>query len=248
MNIKKLFSIFTLVVIVFATACTNKIKETNVRDTNEKPKEETKIIDSNGAEKAKLNLEFGAGKLNVDGNEEKLMKGKFIYSKKEWRPKIKYEVKDKEGEITISQPSLNGGNISLNKKEYNEWDINLNKKIPMEIKLNLGAGEFKADLNKINLKELNVEMGVGKLDLDISGNYKNNVKVDIQGGVGEATVYLSKSMGVKIKAEKGVGTINANGFIVEDGNIYKNSQYGKSKNNIDVNIEAGVGAINIKEK
>lgn len=56
------------------------------------------------------------------------MKGKFIYSKKEWRPEIKYEVKDKEGEITISQPSLNGGNISLNKKEYNKWDINLNEK------------------------------------------------------------------------------------------------------------------------
>ncbi len=74
-------------------------------------------------------------------------------------------------------------------------------------------------------------MGVGKVDLDISGNYQSNVKVDIQGGVGEATVYLPKSMGVKIKAEKGVGTINANGFIVEDGNIYKNSQYGKSKNN-----------------
>ncbi len=36
--------------------------------------------------------------------------------------------------------------------------------------------------------------------------------------------------------------------MVEDGDIYKNSQYGKSKNNIDVNIEAGVGAINIKEK
>ncbi|EKX78365.1 lipoprotein [Clostridium botulinum CFSAN001628] len=82
MNIKKLFSIFTLVVIVFTTACTNKIKETNVIDTNEKPREETKIIDSNGAEKAKLNLDFGAGKLNVSGNEEKFMKGKFIYSKR----------------------------------------------------------------------------------------------------------------------------------------------------------------------
>ncbi|MDU4600315.1 MAG: LiaF-related protein, partial [Clostridium sporogenes] len=100
----------------------------------------------------------------------------------------------------------------------------------------------------INLKELNVEMGVGKVDLDISGNYKNNVKVDIQGGVGEATVYLPKSIGVKIKAEKGVGAVNANGFIVEGENIYKNSQYGKSKNSIEVNIEAGVGAINIKQK
>ncbi len=213
-----------------------------------KPKEETKIVDTNGAEKTKLNLNFGAGKLNISGNEEKLMKGKFIYSKNEWKPEIKYEVKGREGALAISQSSLNGGNISLNKKEYNEWNINLNEKIPMEIKLNLGAGEFKADLNKINLKELNVEMGVGKVDLDISGNYKNNVKVDIQGGVGEATVYLPKSIGVKIKAEKGVGAVNANGFIVEGENIYKNSQYGKSKNSIEVNIEAGVGAINIKQK
>ncbi|ENK1243255.1 hypothetical protein AB2063_001390 [Clostridium botulinum] len=248
MNIKKLFSILMLLIIVFATACTNKIKVTNVRNTNEKPKEETKIIDSNGVEKAKVNLEFGVGKLNISGNEEKLMKGNFVYSKKEWKPEIKYEVKDKEGKIAISQSSLNGGNTSLNKKEYNEWDINLNEKIPMEINLNLGVGDFKADLNKINLKELKVEMGVGKVNLDISGDYKNNVKVDIQGGVGEATVYLPKSIGVKIKAEKGVGGVKANGFIMEDGNIYKNSQYGKSKNSIDVNIEAGVGAINIEQR
>jgi len=49
------------------------------------------------------------------------MKGKFIYSKKEWKPEIKYEVKGREGALAISQSSLNGGNISLNKKEYNEW-------------------------------------------------------------------------------------------------------------------------------
>ncbi|NFN88701.1 hypothetical protein FDF31_17215 [Clostridium sporogenes] len=248
MNIKKLCSIFILVIIVFATACTNKIKVTNVKNTNEKPKEETKVIDSNGAEKAKFNLNFGAGKLNISGNEEKLMKGNFIYSKKEWKPEIKYKVKDKEGKITISQPSLNGGNTSLKKNEYNEWNINLNEKIPMEINLNLGVGDFKADLNKINLKELKVEMGVGKVNLDISGDYKNDVKVNIQGGVGEATVYLPKSIGAKIKAEKGIGGVKANGFIVEDGNIYKNSQYGKSKNSIDVNIEAGVGAINIEQR
>ncbi len=177
MNIKKLFSILMLLIIVFATSCTNKIKVTNVRNTNEKPKEETKIIDSNGVEKAKVNLEFGVGKLNIGGNEEKLMKGNFIYSKKEWKPEIKYEVKDKEGKIAISQSSLNGGNTSLNKKEYNEWDINLNEKIPMEINLNLGVGDFKADLNKINLKELKVEMGVGKVNLDISGgDYKTMLK------------------------------------------------------------------------
>ncbi len=81
MNIKNFFYIY-ISSYSFTTACTNKIKETNVIDTNEKPREETKIIDSNGAEKAKLNLDFGAGKLNVSGNEEKFMKGKFIYSKR----------------------------------------------------------------------------------------------------------------------------------------------------------------------
>ncbi|EKO1911178.1 hypothetical protein PZQ55_000188 [Clostridium botulinum] len=247
MNIKKLFSIFTLVILVFATACTNKSEKATVSDTNEKPKEEIKIVEPNGAEKAKLNLNFGVGKLNISGNEEKLMKGKFIYSENEWKPEIKYEVKDKDGELEISQPGLKSGNVSLNNKR-NEWNINLNEKIPTEIKLSLGTGEFKADLSKINLKELNVGMGVGKVNLDISGNYKNNVKVNIEGGVGEATVYLPKSIGVKIKAEKGVGAVNANGFIVEGENIYKNSQYGKSKNSIEVNIEAGVGAINIKQK
>ncbi len=58
MNIKKIFSIFTLVVIIFATACTNKEEKHNVSYTNEKPKEETKIVDTNGAEKTKLKSKF----------------------------------------------------------------------------------------------------------------------------------------------------------------------------------------------
>ncbi|EJO5347828.1 hypothetical protein NRP93_001920 [Clostridium botulinum] len=247
MNIKKIFSIFIVSLLIFVTACTNKDEKHYTNDTQEKVKEETKIIETNGAAKTKLNLNFGVGKLNVSGNEDKLMKGNFIYSKEEWRPKIKYNVKNKEGELTISQPSLKNGNISLNNKR-NEWNINLNEKMPMHINLNLGVGESKVNLTEINLKELNVNMGVGKLDLDISGDYKNNVKVDIKGGVGEATVYVPKSIGVKVKAEKGLGEVNANGFIVEDRDIYKNSQYGKSENTIEINIKTGVGAINIKEK
>ncbi len=47
-----------------------------------KLKKKTKIIDSNGAEKAKVNLNFGVGNLNISGNEEKLMKGILYIVKK----------------------------------------------------------------------------------------------------------------------------------------------------------------------
>ncbi|WP_251860187.1 toast rack family protein [Clostridium sp. Marseille-Q2269] len=167
-----------------------------------------------------------------------------MYSKKEWKPEVKYEVKDKQGNISISQ------HLSKSDKDNtrNEWNINLNDKIPMYIKLGLGAGDFKANLSNVNLKELYVHMGVGRVNLDISGAYKNNIKVNIQGGVGEATVYLPKSIGSRIKVQKGVGAVNVNGFIQEEGDIYKNSQYGKTKNNIEVNIETGVGSIKVKQK
>jgi predicted membrane protein len=54
-------------------------------------------------------------------------------------------------------------------------------------------------------------MGAGKTTVDLTGDYAKSFDVSIQGGVGEATVLLPSDVGVKAKAEGGLGKINAEG-------------------------------------
>lgn len=244
MSIRKIFSIIALASVITITGCSN-INENN--ETSEIQKK-TQIVEAKGEDKVKLKLDLGAGKLNLSGESKNIMDGEFVYSKPEWKPIINYEVKNKEGQLKITQNASGFKNESVGDKDCNEWNIKVNNNTYMDIEMNLGGGEFKADLSKINLHNLDIGTGAGKLDLDISGDYKQDVKVDIEGGVVKTVVYVPKSMGVKVKAEKGVGEVKADGFIVENENIYKNSKYKKTKYNMEVNIEAGVGGIIIKQK
>jgi predicted membrane protein len=54
-------------------------------------------------------------------------------------------------------------------------------------------------------------MGAGKTTVDLTGDYAKSFDASIQGGVGEATVLLPSDVGVKAKAEGGLGKINAEG-------------------------------------
>ena len=62
----------------------------------------------------------------------------------------------------------------------------------------------------------------------------------MEGGVGEVTVMLPSDVGVKAKAEGGIGKINAEG-LKKVGDSYVNAAYGESDVTLDVDVEAASG-------
>jgi hypothetical protein len=88
-------------------------------------------------------------------------------------------------------------------------------------------------------------MGAGKTTVDLTGDYARGFDATIQGGVGQATILLPSEIGVKAKAEGGLGTIDAEGLEKVDDS-YVNDAYGESDTNLNVDITGGVGEINLK--
>jgi hypothetical protein len=88
-------------------------------------------------------------------------------------------------------------------------------------------------------------MGAGKTTVDLTGDYARNFDASIKGGVGEATVLLPSEVGVRARAEGGLGKINAKG-LQREGNSYVNDAYGNSDVTLDVDVQGGVGEINLK--
>jgi hypothetical protein len=57
------------------------------------------------------------------------------------------------------------------------------------------------------------------------GDYDRDFDASIEGGVGEATVLLPSEVGARVRAEGGLGKINAMGF-PREGDSYVNDAYG----------------------
>jgi hypothetical protein len=208
-----------------------------------KMQEESKSVDPKNADSARAKLQMGAGELNVTGGADQLMEADFSYNVSEWKPKVSYEVSGGEGELVVKQGSANGGSLSGGAR--NEWDINMNDEVPTDVVVQMGAGESDLDLDSLTLKGIDLKMGVGKTTVDLSGDYTQSFDASIQGGVGEATVLLPSDVGVKAKAQGGLGTINAEG-LKKVGDSYVNDAYGESDVNLGVEVQGGVGEINLK--
>ncbi len=53
--------------------------------------------------------------------------------------------------------------------------------------------------------------------MDLRGNPRHSYDVRIQGGVGEATVYLPKNVGIVANASGGIGEIRTDGLTERNG-------------------------------
>jgi hypothetical protein len=203
----------------------------------------SKSIQAQNAQSVRAKLEMGAGKLNLTGGADRLMEGEFSYNVSDWKPKVGYDVSDKKGELVVKQGSAKRAGLSGDAR--NEWDIRLNDEVPTDLVVQMGAGESDLDLDSLTLRGLNLQMGAGKTTVDLTGDYAKGFDASIQGGVGEAKVLLPSAVGVKAKAEGGIGKIDAKG-LRRVGDSYVNDAYGESDVNLSVDVQGGVGQINLE--
>jgi hypothetical protein len=208
-----------------------------------KMQEESKSVDLKNADSVRAQLKMGAGELHIIGGADQLMEADFSYNVSEWKPKVGYDVSGDEGELLVKQGGANSG--SLGAQARNEWDINFNEEVPTDLVVKMGAGESELDLDSLTLKGVDLQMGAGKSTVDLTGDYAKGFDASIQGGVGEATVILPSGVGVKAKAEGDLGKINAEG-LKKVGYSYVNDAYGESDVTLNVDVQGGVGEINLE--
>jgi hypothetical protein len=204
---------------------------------------ESRAVGLENAQSARAELKMGAGELNITGGADQLMEGDFSYNVAAWKPKVDYDVSGEEGELVVKQGSSEGARLGADAR--NEWDIRFNDEVPTDLVVQMGAGESDLDLDSLALKGLDLQMGAGRTTVDLTGDYTQGFDASIQGGVGEATVLLPSEVGVKAKAEGGLGKINAEGF-KRVGDSYVNDAYGESDVVLNVDVQGGVGQINLE--
>jgi hypothetical protein len=203
---------------------------------------ESETIEPDGAEMATVNVKMGAGELTIGGGAAALAEADFTYNVADWKPTIDYTVSGEQGELWIEQPRVE--KLSLESYRY-EWELALNDEIPLELDVALGAGESQLDMSTLSLTRLDLKVGAGGVDLDLTGERERDLDVTIRGGVGEATVLLPAEVGVRARAKGGLGEVEVSG-LMREGDAYVNEAYGASEATITLDIEGGVGGIELR--
>jgi len=204
---------------------------------------QSRTVDAQGAKSVHVSLETSAGEFDISGGSSHLLDADFNYSGSYETPRVDYNVADGVGHLSISQDD---GSTHFN-AAHNQWNLRFSSEVPLELKVEMGAGRGQLHLRDMPVTRLEMSMGAGQADLDLTGDRKNDLVADLEGGVGQVTIRLPRKVGVVARASGGIGSVEAHG-LRHEGDEYTNEVYGKTPATIHLTVQGGVGQISLIEE
>jgi hypothetical protein len=203
---------------------------------------ESKSIELGDPRSVRAKMVLGAGDLVVTGGAKKLLEADFAYNVAKLKPEVEFT----DGTLVVQHPDVRGYRTPQDIKDFrNEWDLRLNNDVPMNLSLEMGAGTSELRLAGLSLTGLDVKLGAGKCTVDLSGDWTRDLDAAIQAGAANVTVILPKDVGVRVEVDSGPTAINAPD-LKHDGNVYTNEAYGRSDVTLHINMQTGIGRINLE--
>jgi hypothetical protein len=204
---------------------------------------ETRTVALDGASRAEVGLHMGAGELRIRGADQAaLLEASFEFNRDRNRPEVDYRLFGNKGILEVRHARRHSINFGPSR---NRWTLALGGAVPLDLDIDLGAGQSDIDLRGLKLERVEIDMGVGEMNLDLRGPHAAGLSVKIDGGVGSGKIALPSDVGVRVKVDGGLGSINVHGLTKQSG-AYVNEAYGKSPITIEVDIDAGIGSLDLR--
>ncbi len=190
-----------------------------------------------------VEINLGAGSLELTGGAEKLLEGNFNYNVARLKPELSYTGGNT---LVVKQPDVIGMPNWINVGDFrNEWGLRLSDKVPMALKVDIGAGNSDLRLAGLSLTGLDINVGAGTSTIDLTGDWARDLDVTIDAGAAIVNVRLPKDVGAQVYVESGPHMIETDGLTLV-GDSYTNSAYGVSNVTMRVDVKAGIGQVNLE--
>lgn len=238
-TVRALGAVLLVGALVGSTGCTAMFRRVEL------PKEDRqRTVERDGATSVKAEIEMAVGELKVGSVSDRdvAMDGEFVYSRRDWAPRVGYRLDGEVGELKVRQDDVRG---SLGSAYHNEWDVRLPDDLPIDLSVELGVGESELNLGELQLSRLDADLGVGDATIDLSG-LTEDLAAEIDCGTGSVTLRVPENVGVRIVGQSdGIGEYSAPGF-EQDGDALVNDAYEKDGAKLDIVLRRGVGDVRIE--
>lgn len=201
---------------------------------------ESRSVDLDKSERVRAQLKMPVGEFEIHGGAQKLLDADFTYNVPAWKPDLRYHAEGSIGDLVLEQH----GSTRSGPNTKNHWDLRFNDKVPLDLRMEFGAGEARLNLGTLSLRSVELQMGAGTLDMDLRGKPTQDYSVRVRGGVGEATIHLPRDVGIAATAAGGLGEISVDG-LHKSGDRYVNDAFDQAKVRIRLDVQGGVGSIKL---
>ena len=199
-----------------------------------------------GATEASVQLEPGAGSLHVDALAESgsLVEGTVDprYSR---NVSSDYDLEGSRASYTLRSSEATVVYFGGTTRGW-DWDLGLTTEVPIDLQVNLGAGEAELDLTGLQLSAVNVNLGVGQtiVTLPSEGSYRAEVK----GAIGQVIVYIPEGLGVRLETSTGIAGSQVPDGYIKDGSTYVSPGYNTAENRVDLHAGTAIGNLVVQER
>jgi hypothetical protein len=227
-------SVLTFLAVALLVACSSKPRVGELRT-------ESQSVDLGDAKSVSVKINMGAGDLKLTGGAAKLLDANFTYNVDSLKPEVKYT----DGTLIVQQPETEGLPDLRGIRDFrNEWGLQLNGEVPMDLRVQMGAGNSDLQLADLSLTGLGITLGAGNSTVDLSGDWPKDLQVSIDTGAGDITLRLPKHVGVRVNVDRGPTIIKASGM-TQVGSTYTNEAYGVSDVTMQVILKTDIGQVNL---
>lgn len=186
---------------------------------------------------AVLNMDIAAGKFRIEDTTAFLIDFEAENNVGQYKKEIMKNGSTSEIYITLEDGRFRSG---TNK---NRAYIKLNPEPVWEMKMDVGAADFVADLREFKIAKVEIDGGASSIKLKI-GEKQKETNIDIESGASVVKVYIPESAACEVISNTVLSDLNLNGFI-KDGKTYRTTNFDIAKQKIYIQLDAAVSALNV---
>jgi hypothetical protein len=199
------------------------------------------VVRLEGASRARVRVQHGAGRLvfGAGGSPDALLEGDF-------------------GGGVVVDPRRSGDTLEATLKTATQlfpfmwapgtglnWNVSLNRDIPLELKLEVGACETRLDLSDLKVTDLRVESGASSTEVTLPAN-AGATRARFQTGAASVRIQVPPGVAAHIRTSGALSSTRIDeARFPRLGEAYQSPDYGTAANRADIEIEMGVGSVEV---
>jgi hypothetical protein len=199
-----------------------------------------------GAGSGEVRIVMGAGEISLQGDapSDTLLVATVFSKAPEWQPEFSSSLNTTRKSVTMMDKGHKAKEwVAIHSP--NNWEIQLNDRVPLDLTVNVGAGDSRLRLGSLNLTSLTVDNGAGDTEIDLEGYRGGRFDARIMNGVGDITLRVPKNSNSRVILHHGVGDVTSNGFEQHDES-YTTPGFSPLLPTSEILVKQGVGSINIE--
>ncbi|MDX9954161.1 MAG: toast rack family protein [Anaerolineae bacterium] len=207
---------------------------------------ETFVLPFEGAERARIKLQYGAGKLTVHGDPgaADLIAGNFSGG-------VEHTVRQENGvtQVTLRSPVQHAAIWPWDWADagsHRKWSVGLSDRVPLDLEFETGACDAYLNLASLPVKSLRVQTGASSTMLRLP-EHAGHTDVRLESGAASIEVRVPEGVAARIRLRGGLAsnTVDTVRF-PRAGDVYQSPDYETASNRADISVETGVASVDIR--